>query len=174
MWPAQIPRATTRRRVGTVLTNTTEIGTAILPLRSVTIPALADVSPSALAYVRAFVRTAGEAGQVAWRAPLALAAGIVRSGPGAGRDVREWETDMDRLSEVGAIAGSKEPRTCRADVASPPRIAPPLLRGARAAALALAALAALALGVPGEAQAQTVTTFISNTGKAPPVFLDTD
>ena len=165
MWPAQIPRATTRRRVGTVLTNTTEIGTAILPLRSVTIPALADVSPSALAYVRACVRTAGEAGQVAWRAPLALAAGIVRSGPGAGRDVREWETDMDRLSEVGAIAGSKEPRTCRADVASPPRTAPPLLRGARAAALALAALAALALGVPGEAQAQTVTTFISNTGQ---------
>ena len=165
MWPAQIPRATTRRRVGTVLTNTTEIGTAILPLRSVTIPALADVSPSALAYIRAFVRTAGEAGPVAWRAPLALAAGIVRSGPGAGRDVREWETDMDRLSEVGAIAGSKEPRTCRADVASPPRIAPPLLRGARAAALALAALAALALGVPGEAQAQTVTTFISNTGQ---------
>ena len=27
---------------------------------------------------------------------------------------------MDRLSESGAIAGSKEPRTCRADVASPP------------------------------------------------------
>ena len=72
---------------------------------------------------------------------------------------------MDRWSEAGAIAGSKEPRTCRADVASPPRIAPPLLRGARAAALALAALAALALGVPGEAQAQTVTTFISNTGQ---------
>ena len=48
---------------------------------------------------------------------------------------------MDRLSEAGAIAGSKEPRTCRADVASPPRTAPPLLRGARAAAGALAALA---------------------------------
>ena len=41
---------------------------------------------------------------------------------------------MDRLSEAGAIAGSKEPRTCPADVASPPRIAPPLLRGSRAAA----------------------------------------
>ena len=54
---------------------------------------------------------------------------------------------MDRWSEAGAIAGSKEPRTCRADVASPPRAA------------------ALALGVPGEAQAQTVTTFISNTGQ---------
>ena len=37
------------------------------------------------------VRTAGEAGQVAWRIPAASAAGIVRSGPGAGRDVREWE-----------------------------------------------------------------------------------
>ena len=48
---------------------------------------------------------------------------------------------MDRWSEAGAIAGSKEPRTCRANVASPPRIAPPLLRGARAAAGALAALA---------------------------------
>ena len=35
-----------------------------------------------------FVRTAGEAGQVAWRIPAASAAGIVRSGPGAGRDVR--------------------------------------------------------------------------------------
>ena len=34
------------------------------------------------------VRTAGEAGQVAWRIPAASAAGIVRSGPGAGRDVR--------------------------------------------------------------------------------------
>ena len=72
---------------------------------------------------------------------------------------------MDRWSEAGAIAGSKEPRTCRANVASPPRIAPPLLRGARAAALALAALAALALGVPEEAEAQTVTTFISNFGR---------
>ena len=29
------------------------------------------------------VRTAGEAGQVAWRIPAASAAGIVRSGPGA-------------------------------------------------------------------------------------------
>ena len=48
---------------------------------------------------------------------------------------------MDRLSESGAIAGSKEPRTCRADVAPPPRTAATLLRGARAAAGALAALA---------------------------------
>ena len=48
---------------------------------------------------------------------------------------------MDRLSESGAIAGSKEPRTCRADVAPPPRTAATLPRGARAAAGALAALA---------------------------------
>ena len=46
-------------------------------------------APSALAYVRACVRTAGDAGPVAWRIPAASAAGIVRSGPGAGRDVRE-------------------------------------------------------------------------------------
>ena len=38
-----------------------------------------------------FVRTAAEAVQAAWRIPAASAAGIVRSGPGAGRDVREWE-----------------------------------------------------------------------------------
>ena len=37
--------------------------------------------------------------------------------------------------------------------------------GLPAAALALAALAGLALAVPGEAQAQTVTTFISNAGQ---------
>ena len=37
-----------------------------------------------------------------------------------------------------------------------------LLRGARAAALALAALAGLALGVPEQAAAQTATTFVSN------------
>ncbi len=48
---------------------------------------------------------------------------------------------MDRLSESGAIAGSKDPRTCRADVAPPPRTAATLPRGARAAAGALAALA---------------------------------
>ena len=41
---------------------------------------------------------------------------------------------MNCSSELGVIAGSKEPRTCRADVASPPRIAPPLLRGSRAGA----------------------------------------
>ena len=106
---------------------------------------------------------------------------------------------MDHFSESGVIAESKEPRTCRADIApsppdgrasrSPDRASPAasaprrtsltrrtflrrrlrprentatLLRGARAAALALAALAALALGVPEQAAAQTATTFVSN------------
>ena len=41
---------------------------------------------------------------------------------------------MDCSSGPGVIAGSKEPRSRRADVAPPPRIAPPLLRGSRAAA----------------------------------------
>ena len=62
---------------------------------------------------------------------------------------------MDCASEPHGIAAGAEPRTCRANVASPPRIAPPLLRGARAAALALATLAALA--APAQAQTTTVT-----------------
>ena len=58
--------------------------------------------------------------------------GVIAAGAGALPGARrrceagtsgEWETEMDRLSEAGAIAGSKEPRTCRADVASPPRTA---------------------------------------------------
>ena len=160
MWPAQIPRATTRRKVGTVLTNTTEIGTAILPLRSVTIPALADVSPSALAYVRACVRTAGEAGQVAWRIPAASAAGIVRSGPGAGRDVREWETDMECASELGVIAAGAGAlpgarRRCEAGKRTPGP-------GPRACLALLAAAALLALAAPAQAQTEvwsaTLTT----------------
>ncbi len=69
---------------------------------------------------------------------------------------------MDCSSGPGVIAGSKEPRSRRADVASPPRIAPRLLRGARAAALALAALAVLALAVPVQAQ----TTYVSNIGQS--------
>ena len=54
---------------------------------------------------------------------------------------------MNCSSEPGVIAAGAEPRTCRANVASPPRIAPPLLRGARAAALA----------APAQAQPTTVT-----------------
>ena len=160
MWPAHIPRATTRRRGGAVLTNTTEIGTAMLPLRSVTLPARADVSPSALAYVRAFVRTAGDAGQVAWRIPAASAAGIVRSGPGAGRDVREWETEMECASEpdglaagAGALPGAR--RRCEAGK----RTHGP---GTRACLALLAAAALLALAAPAQAQTEvwsaTLTT----------------
>ena len=112
---------------------------------------------------------------------------------------------------VGAIAGKKEPQTCGAAVAPPPRTAPPrpdglaslspdpaspaardprgcsspfprraslrrrlrprenaatLLRGARAATLALAALAVLALAVPEPAAAQSVTTLVSNAGQS--------
>ena len=92
---------------------------------------------------------------------------------------------MDCSSGPGVIAGSKEPRSRRADVASPPRIAPLLiLRGARAAAGAgalprarrrceagkrthgratrtclalLAATALLAMAAPAQAQTTTVT-----------------
>ena len=48
--------------------------------------------------------------------------GVIAAGAGALPGARrrceagtsgEWETEMDRLSEAGAIAGSKEPRTCR-------------------------------------------------------------
>ena len=70
---------------------------------------------------------------------------------------------MDCASEPDGIAAGTEPRSRRAAVAPSPRTAATLLRGARAAALAVAALA---LGVPGEAQAQTVTTFISNVGQS--------
>ena len=152
MWPAHMPRATTRRRGGAVLTNTTEIGTAMLPLRSVTIPARADVSPSALAYVRACVRTAGDAGQVAWRIPAASAAGIVRSGPGAGRDVRECETEILCASEpdglaagAGALPGAR--RRCEAGK----RTHGP---GPRACLALLAATALLALAAPAQAQTE--------------------
>ena len=70
---------------------------------------------------------------------------------------------MECASEPDGSAAGTEPRSRRAAVAPSPRTAATLLRGARAAALAVAALA---LGVPGEAQAQTVTTFISNVGQS--------
>ena len=47
------------------------------------------------------MRTAGEAGQVAWRIPAASAAGIVRSGPGAGRDVRGGGSQTCRMFRTG-------------------------------------------------------------------------
>ena len=160
MWPAHMPRATTRRRVGAILMNTTEIGTAMLPLRSVTIPARADVSPSALAYVRACVRTAGDAGQVAWRIPAASAAGIVRSGPGAGRDVRECETEILCASEPDGLAAGAGalPRARRRCEAWKRTYGP----GPRACLALLAATALLALAAPAQAQTEvwsaTLTT----------------
>ena len=54
---------------------------------------------------------------------------------------------MNCSSEPGVIAAGAEPRTCRANVASPPRIAPPLL----------AATALLAMAAPAQAQTTTVT-----------------
>ena len=99
-----------------------------------------------------FVRTAGEAGQAARRAPGALAAGIVRSGPGAGRDVREWETDMASASEpdglaagAGALPGAR--RRCEAGK----RTHGP---GPRACLALLAATALLALAAPAQAQTE--------------------
>ena len=140
--------------------NTTEIGTAMLPLRSVTIPARADVSPSALAYVRACVRTAGDAGQVAWRIPAASAAGIVRSGPGAGRDVRECETEILCASEPDGLAAGAGalPRARRRCEAGKRTHGP----GPRACLALLAAAALLALAAPAQAQTEvwsaTLTT----------------
>ena len=99
-----------------------------------------------------FVRTAGEAWQAARRAPGALAAGIVRSGPGAGRDVREWETDMASASEpdglaagAGALPGAR--RRCEAGK----RTHGP---GQRACLALLAATALLALAAPAQAQTE--------------------
>ena len=75
----------------------------------------------------------------------------------AGRKVVEqpvnWETEMDRLSESGAIAGSKEPRTCRAH-ATPRRRPGNWPAGLRAVASARRAaafpvLCATLAGVPG-------------------------
>ena len=90
-----------------------------------------------------FVRTAGEAWQAARRAPGALAAGIVRSGPGAGRDVREWETDMECASDPDGLAAGAGalPRARRTAPAS----------GLLAL---LAATALLALAAPAQAQTE--------------------
>ena len=99
-----------------------------------------------------FVRTAGEAGQVAWRAPGASAAGIVRSGPGAGRDVREWETDILCASEPDGLAAwaGALPRARRRCEAGKRTHGP----GQRACLALLAATALLALAAPAQAQTE--------------------
>ena len=82
-----------------------------------------------------------------------MAAGIVRSGPGAGRDVREWETDILCASEpdglaagAGALPGAR--RRCEAGK----RTHGP---GPRACLALLAATALLALAAPAQAQQET-------------------
>ena len=87
---------------------------------------------------------------------------------------------MDRLSDYGGIAGAcgetetirrAEPcppgarRSPRRLIPPPRRLAATLLRGARAATLALLALAALALAAADNAAAQTETTLVSNKGQ---------
>ena len=159
MWPAHMPRATTRRRGGAVLTNTTEIGTAMLPLRSVTIPARADVSPSALAYVRACVRTAGEAGQVAWRAPAASAAGIVRSGPAqAGTSGSGRPTSCVLQNRTASPPGQGLFRRARRRCEAGKRTHGP---GPRACLALLAATALLALAAPAQAQTEVWSTTLT-------------
>ena len=99
-----------------------------------------------------FVLTAGEAGQVVWRAPGASAAGIVRSGPGAGRDVREWETDILCASEPDGLAAGAGalPRARRRCEAGKRTHGP----GQRACLALLAATALLALAAPAQAQTE--------------------
>ena len=94
----------------------------------------------------------GEAGQAARRAPGALAAGIVRSGPGAGRDVREWETDMECTSEPDGLAAGAGalPRARRRCEAGKRTHGP----GTRACLALLAATALLALAAPAQAQTE--------------------
>ena len=73
----------------------------------------------------ALVGFATEAGQAAWKGAAPATHGIVCAGRKVVKQSGNWETEMDRLSESGAIAGSKELWTCRAAVAPPPRTAPP-------------------------------------------------
>ena len=73
----------------------------------------------------ALVGFATEAGQAAWKGAAPATHGIVCAGRKVVKQSGNWETEMDRLSESGAIAGSKELWTCRAAVAPLPRTAPP-------------------------------------------------
>ena len=68
---------------------------------------------------------ATEAGQAAWSGLGSATRGIMCAGRRVVGKSGGWETEMDRLSESGAIAGSKELWTCRAAVAPLPRTAPP-------------------------------------------------
>ena len=90
-----------------------------------------------------------------------MAAGIVRSGPGAGRDVREWETDILCNSEpdglaagAGALPGAR--RRCEAGK----RTHGP---GQRACLALLAATALLALAAPAQAQPTVTDVAVTST-----------
>ena len=157
MWPAHMPRATTRRRGGTVLTNTTEIGTAILPLRSVTIPVLADVSPSAerlgLRPRLCTDRRRRRAGRVEDSGGLGGRKRAVRSrsrtgrqGAGRGKTEIECASEPDGLA-AGAAALPGARRRCEAGK----RTHGP---GPRACLALLAAAALLALAAPAQAQTE--------------------
>ena len=76
-------------------------------------------------YDSALVGFATEAGQAAWSGLGSATRGIVCAGRKVVKQSGNWETEMDRLSASGAIAGSKELWTCRAAVAPLPRTAPP-------------------------------------------------
>ena len=105
------------------------------------------------------MRAATEAGQAAWRAPGASAAGIVRSGFGACRDVR----GRGDRNELFFRTGCHRRRGRTADLPGERRRCEAGKRthgpGPRAC-LALLAAAALALGVAENAAAQT--TLVSN------------
>ena len=79
----------------------------------------------------------------------------MRSGPGAGRDVREWETDILCASEPDGLAAGAGalPRARRRCEAGKRTHGP----GQRACLALLAATALLALAAPAQAQPTTVT-----------------
>ena len=72
---------------------------------------------------RARFATEAGAGRVEGFGPRAR--GIVCAGRKVVEQSGNWETEIDRLPESGAIAGSKELWTCRADATPPARTAPP-------------------------------------------------
>ena len=137
-------------------------------------------------YDSALVGFATEAGQAAWSGLGSATRGIVCAGRKVVKQSGNWETEMDRLSASGAIAGSKEPWTCRAD-ATPrrrPGNRPGGLRAAgsravasarRAAAFPVlcAMLAAPLLGAGGSAQAEELVSNLSDSASSTSMRLGT-
>ena len=131
------------------------------------------------------MRAATEAGQAAWRAPGASAAGIVRSGPGAGRDVRRWENRNGLFFRIGrprrrAAGGGLRGARQGWRGSLPPRGSlptPAALRslGHHARAAVALVLAVVATALPVQAQTQTPVQLVStlaqeNTGSNPGPF----